>query len=497
MKKKLIRTLALCLSLILSLSVFAAAAEEIDFGAKFDEAMDIYTSLHLYSDPEVDYVREALIATFNENPDFFYEFMNRIYESRDRYSHYMAPQKYEQSYGNTNVMVGIGITIVQDEEDSLLTVKSVSTGGPAAKAGIKPGDKLLFVDNYDVRGFLPAEAAMAVRGKEGSTVEVRVLRGTENLSFTVKRATVALSDISSSIDGKIGYLQIKRFAGISTFIDFIEAYRGFREAEVNTIVLDLRDNLGGDMGCFINIMDNLLPKKDVPYLMTWQAHPLDLSIYQSAGYGFEVNKFVILINEKTASASELLAGGLRDLGYGVVVGKTSTGKGMGQRHIETSTGDEAVVTVLDLKLPVSGSYDGIGIIPDHDVDVKITPYKLPRLTPLVKKTVASKIKPANVKAIEERLALLGYFYGTPDSDWDNHTSFALNMFCRDHGLPRVTSVCTWELTERIDDETRALEERYLFEDTQLDYAMKLAEEYSKSDKKAECVDIDLIDFKRN
>ncbi len=498
MKKSLLRKIALVLVLCFSLSVLAFAADEIDFGKKFDEALSIYTSMTLFAEKEIDYIREALIESFEADPDFFYEFMNRIYEKNDRYSHYMAPQKYEASYGNTNTMVGIGVTISMSEDSEYLTVQSVTSKGPAANAGILPGDKLISADGISLRGFAPVEASMAIRGPEGTYVEIKVLREAETITFKVQRSTLSLSDVNASIiDDKIGYLELKQFDGLRTFVDFIEAYKDFRDAEVNTIILDLRNNRGGSMDCFINIMDNIVPKKDVPYLMTWQAQPMKINVFETEGYGFEINKFVILINEYTASAAELLAGSLQDLGYGVVVGKTSVGKGMGQRHIQTSTGDEAVVTVIDLKLPVSGSYDGIGIKPDFDVDLKYTPYKLPYMTRIVPKTNVSKIKTANVKALEERLSLLGYFYGTPDSNWDEKTVFALNMFCRDMNLPKVTSMCSWELLEEVDEQTKALEQKFLVEDTQLDRAIKLAREYAASDKKAECVDIDLIDFIRN
>ena len=498
MKKSLLRSIALVLALCLSLSLFAFAADEVDYGKKFDEAFGIYTSLTLFKENEIDYIREALIESFEADPDFFYEFMNRIYEKNDRYSHYMAPQKYEASYGNKNTMVGIGVTISMSEDSEYLTVQSVTSKGPAANAGILPGDKLLTADGISLRGFAPAEASMAIRGEAGTYVEIKVLRGTETITFSVQRASLTLSDVNESIiDDKIGYLELKQFEGLRTFIDFIEAYKEFRDAEVNTIILDLRNNRGGSLECFINIMDNIVPKKGVPYLMTWQAQPMNVKVYETEGYGFEINKFVILVNEYTASAAELLAGSLQDLGYGVVVGKTSQGKGMGQRHIQTSTGDEAVVTVLDLKLPTSGSYDGIGIKPDFDVDLKYTPYKLPYMTRIVSRTNVSKIKTANIKALEERLSLLGYFYDTPDNNWDDRTVFALNMFCRDKNLPKVTSMCSWELLEEIDAETKALEQKYIIEDTQLERAIKLAREYAASDKKAECIDLDLIDFIRN
>ena len=496
MKRRFLKIPALILALLMLLSSFAFAGE-IDYGAALDEAVGLYRSNSLFGNPDTDYIRDALIETFEEDPDFFYDFMNKIYEKNDRYSHYMAPKAYEVAYGNTNTMVGIGVTVTSLENEEYLTITSVIMGAPAQKAGIMAGDRLVAVDGMSVKGFLPAEAGLAIRGVSGTTVNVTVLRGEETLSFNVKRDTVALSHVSSSItEDKVGYIKLKYFDGINTFIDFLEAYRSFKDAEVNTVVLDLRDNPGGDMGCFISIIDNVIPKKDVPYLMTWQANPMQLKIFQTEGYGWDFNKFVILINENTASAAELMAGTMQDLGYAVVVGKTSFGKGMGQRHIQTSTGDEAVITVLDLKLPVSGSYDGIGIKPDFDVDMKITPYRLPHLTPLKKNSVASKIKPANVRAIEERLSLLGYFFLTPDDEWDTHTVFAINMFCRDNNLSKVTSVCKWETIAAIDDATRALEEKYLIEDTQLDRAMQIAKEYAKSDKKAECIDINLIDFRR-
>ncbi len=497
MKKSHIRKVALILALTLALSVCALAAEEIDYGAKLDEALSIYKNYSLFGNEDTDYIRDALIASFEENPDFFYDFMNKIYEKNDRYSHYLEPTTYEAAYGNTNVMVGIGVVVSMNLDENVLEISSVTNGGPADLAGLLPGDKIVSVDDINVRGFAPSEAALAIRGTAGTTVKIGFIRGTEQRTVLVKRAVIALSDVSTEIiDEKIGYMKIAQFEGLTTFIDFIEAYHNFRDSGVNTIVLDLRNNRGGSLDCLINMVDNIFPE-EVPYLMTWQAHPLKLTLFESEGYGWEFNKFVILVNENSASASEVLAGSMQELGYAVVVGKTTVGKGMGQRHIETSTGDEAVVSVVDLKLPVNGSYDQIGIIPDYKVDLKKTPYKLPQLTPLKYKSIASKIKTANVKALEERLSLLGYFYGTPDNVWDERTVFAVNMYCRYNDLQKISSSCSWELLLKIDESTKALEEQYIVEDTQLDKALSLAREYAKSDKKAKAIDSSYIDFVKN
>ena len=93
MKKKALRSLALTLALVLSLSVFAFAAEEVDYGLKYDEALTIYNSYTLFDIEGEDYIRDTLISFFEEDPEFFYEFMNRVYGRHDKYSYYLAPQK--------------------------------------------------------------------------------------------------------------------------------------------------------------------------------------------------------------------------------------------------------------------------------------------------------------------------------------------------------------------------------------------------------------------
>ncbi len=497
MKRKVMRSASLVLCVIMLLSCVAFATDsEVDYEAKLDEAIELYRKNSLFGNEDTDYIKDALVEMFEEDDEFFYEFMDRIYSKNDRYSAYMSPTTYEESYELENTMVGIGVVISVEENSEYLKITSVSTG-PAKEAGLLPGDKLATVDGFDVSGFLPAEAGAVVKGKEGTTVKIGVIRGEEYLEFTVKRAPVAISEVTSAkLTDKIGYIKFEHFSGIGGFIDFMEVYDDFEVSGINTIILDLRDNPGGELSCFVNLMDNIVPKKDVPYLMAWQTKPLRLSTFVTEGYGWEFNKFIILVNGNTASAAELMAGSLQDLGYAVVVGETTYGKGMGQVHLETSTGDEAVITGLELKLPVSGGYDCVGIKPDYVVKNRVKKYTLPYLTPLKEKSAISKIKTENVKAVEERLACLGYFYAEPDDTWDRHTVHAINLFCREYGYNSVSSSCSWELIQKIDKETQNLKYKYVMEDTQYEKAYKLAEEYAASDKKAECVDLSRIDFKR-
>ncbi|MBQ9985459.1 MAG: PDZ domain-containing protein [Oscillospiraceae bacterium] len=494
MKKGFIRSVATLLAVVMMLALCAAAAD-VDYNAKIDEALDIYKSFGLFSNDDTDYLREAIVEMMEEDPNLFYEIMERIYSRDDRYSHYLSSEGYEENYQSENTMVGIGVVIAATD-DGYLTVQGVSEG-PAKKAGIQVGDKLVEADGMNIEGYLPEEAVNFIKGKEGTSVRIKVLRGEELLTFNVKRATIATSDVTSAyIDDKIGYIKLSHFNGITSFIDFMKVYDEFEEKGINTVILDLRNNPGGQLDCLINLMDNIIPKADVPYLTTWQAKPLKVTTYTTEGYGWEFNKFVILVNGQTASASEIMAGAMQDLGYAVVVGDTTYGKGRGQVHMETSTGDEAVVTALELKLPVSGGYDAIGIEPDYKVSLRLEQYKLPYLTPLKSKMDASKIKTENVRALEERLRELGYFYSTPDDVWDKRTVHAVNLFCRDNNLTQITSICKWELIQKIDDAAHKLEYKYVPNDTQLEKAIEIAKTYSESDKKAECVDQSVIDFKR-
>ncbi len=496
-KTRFLKIAALLLAFCTVFSFVAMAAEEekeVDYGAKLDVALELYKTYGLFSDENTDYIREGLIELFKEDETLFYKLMDKIYNSEDRYSHYMAPEVYDESYVTASSMVGIGIVVSFDEEKGLV-ITSVSDG-PAKAAGVKAGDVIIAVDGIDVRGYVPSMAVDLIKGEENTSVRVAVMRGDERKDFNITRQKIAISSVSGSkVSDKIGYLKLEHFDGIRAFMDFMDIYDDFRDSGINTIVLDLRDNNGGGLDCLINLIDNIIPEKDIPYLSTWSSKPMSLKTYVTEGYGFEFNKFVILVNERTASAAEVMAGAMQDLGYAVVVGEKTYGKGMAQFHIKLLDGDEAIITTTQLKLPISGSYDGVGIIPDYQVALDIKPYTLPYLMPLKPKSDISKIKTDNILAVEQRLYELGYLYGEPDNVWDTYTVHAINLFCRAEGLSQISSRCSWDIIEKIDEATRALTEKVVITDTQLEKALELAEIYSKSEEKAKCTVLDKIDFR--
>ena len=303
-KRGFLKIAALVLAFCTFFSLAAAAVEEnkTDYGAKLDFAIELYKSYGLFADENTDYIREGLIKLFEEDDELFYKFMDTIYNSGDRYSHYMAPEVYDRSYITESSMVGIGITVSFSETEGLV-ITSVSSG-PAKAAGIKAGDVLVAVDGVDVRSYIPAMVVDLIKGEENTKVKISVMRDGGTVTFNVTRQRITVSSVSASkISDKIGYLKLEHFNGIVAFMDFMNAYDDFRDSGINTIILDLRDNNGGGIDCLVNLIDNIIPEKGVPYMSTWSTKPMSLKTYTTEGYGFEFNKFVILVNERTASAA--------------------------------------------------------------------------------------------------------------------------------------------------------------------------------------------------
>ncbi len=494
-KVSMLRVASLVLVFALSFSLCAFAAEEkVDYGAKLDEARSLYANYGLFSDGKTDYIREALISMFEEDESLFYEFMEKIYSSRDRYSHYMKPEVYDVSYDLYDSMSGIGVSISANEEGAPI-VTDVTYGGPAHEAGIMAGDIFATVDGVDVTNYLPAMIADLVKGKEGTTVRISVIRGDERKSFSVVREVLKVSSVSATALGdNIGYIKLSHFDGIDAFMDFMDAYEGLQENGANTYILDLRNNSGGDMSCLINLMDNIIPEKGIPYMISWQTKPMALSTYTSEGYGKEFNKFIILVNEYTASTAEMMAGALSDLGYAELVGQTTYGKGMAQLHVTTSSGDLAIVTAMQTKLPVRGNYDGEGLVPDHEVALETMKYPMPVMRPLKKYNGISVAHNENIYATEQRLYELGYLYTQPDEVYDQYTIHAINMFCKNNGLPQIKNFCKWEIVEKIDEAVQELAKKNIVLDTQLEEAIKIAKKYAEAKEPAKCIDMSKITF---
>ena len=242
------------------------------------------------------------------------------------------------------------------------------------------------------------------------------------------------------------------------------------------------------MSCLINIMDQVIPDKDMPYLMTRQSNPMRLKTYASEGYGWEFNKMVILVNENTASAAEIMAGALQDLGYAEMVGVPTHGKGMGQEHIELSDGSYAIISAYELMLPITGKYEGKGVWPKHYIEQTIIPKKEVKLADLDFKRGLNYAMTQNVLGVEQRLEKMGYLSGKADATPDFKTFHAINKFQKERGIAQTDGYCDEATVKAID----AAYKEYLkvpdIVDSQMNLAMSLARKGAMSNMKPTPID---------
>lgn len=304
----------------------------------------------------------------------------------DPYSDYYSAEEYRESMESwSGKYKGIGVYITKDEATGAMAVVRPIPGGPAEEAGIKSGDMIIKADDFDLRGITLTEAAEEhIKGEAGTYVKLTVLRGEEELLFYVERRELDSETVFPSVigyeDRTYGYMYISQFEG-STYDNFVKAVDDFTEKAVDGIVVDLRDNPGGDMNVCLNMADYILPDNIGTYsgsgftdLQTGKTLLLTVRM-KSAGDscyfcidGHECDiPMIILVNANSASASEIFTGVMSAYGY-PVAGTTTYGKGIVQtvRMLYDMSGIK--YTSGEYILPDSKRIHGTGITPAYYVE---------------------------------------------------------------------------------------------------------------------------------
>lgn len=285
----------------------------------------------------------------------------------DKYTYYMSEETLEQYLENTNGNFdGVGIE-VYTTQDGEVVISRVMEGQPAQKAGMQEGDVIIGVDGEDMRGKLIADVAAKIRGKAGTEVTIEVLRKStgETLKMTMQRAVVVMESVDSRmINGNIGYISISGFKE-NTYEQFKAALDTLQKGGMKGLVLDLRDNPGGLVKSVYQIGEELLPEGTMVYTLDKQEKRDDL---KCDGEYLDI-PLVVLVNENSASASEILAGAVKDTGRGTLVGMQTFGKGLVQRLFTLPDGSGLNVTIQKYYTPKGTSIHGIGIEPDEVVQL--------------------------------------------------------------------------------------------------------------------------------
>lgn len=290
----------------------------------------------------------------------------------DEYTEYYTKEEMdsfeEDTLGN---FTGIGIYMVKDTENNVIKVLTPIDGTPAYNAGIQPGDIISKVDGVEYTGEQMTEAANKIKGKVGTTVKLGIIRGTENLELEIKRENIKINHVESkTLDNNVGYLKLSTFdEGCAD--EFKQKYDEINANQnIKALILDLRNNGGGLVEEALNIADYFTDKDSKLLITVDKKEKEEIRKAKQSKY---INvPVIVLINENTASASEILAGALRDNGIAKIVGTKSYGKGVIQEVLTLQDGTGIKITTNEYFTPNKTKINKVGIEPDETVNLPET-----------------------------------------------------------------------------------------------------------------------------
>ncbi len=291
----------------------------------------------------------------------------------DPYSEYYTKEELEKvTQDNEGIYYGIGAYVSMDTTLSMPKISGIIADTPAEEAGLRENDVIAAVGDVSTYQMTTQEAVTYIRGEEGTKVELTIYREGEPdyLYFSVERRKVESPTVNSEMMGAVGYLQITSFDEV-TVHQFTDAYEELKKQGMKGLIIDVRSNPGGLLTSVLDISRQILPKGRIVYTEDKYGQKNE---YTCDGKNEIDIPLVVLINGNSASASEILAGAVKDYGIGTIVGTTTYGKGVVQNIFALSDGSAVKLTISNYFTPNGNNIHGIGIIPDVEVELDADKY---------------------------------------------------------------------------------------------------------------------------
>lgn len=289
----------------------------------------------------------------------------------DPYSEYYSMEELEDAVNsNQGISYGIGAYISMNKQMNMAMINGVMEDSPAQKAGLREGDIIYKVGEEFTQGMSLTKVVSMVKGREGTTVQLTIYREGEAdyLDMEIVRAKqIEANTVNSGMiedHENIGYIQIVEFDGV-TVDQYTEAMAVLKEQGMEAMILDLRSNPGGDLTAVVDIARKILPAGLVVYTEDKNGKRME---YTCDGKNELQIPLVVLVNEYSASASEILAGAIQDYNKGTLIGTTTYGKGIVQRIHRLDDGTALKLTVSAYFTPSGRNIHGIGIEPDIELE---------------------------------------------------------------------------------------------------------------------------------
>jgi carboxyl-terminal processing protease len=285
----------------------------------------------------------------------------------DPYTEYFSPKDAEAfNMELEGSFSGIGAELGKDKDGNLVVISPI-TGFPAEKAGLRPQDMILKINDESTAGMGVNDAVSKIRGPKNTEVTLTILRNkTEDVTLKIKRADITIPSVKWNIlDGNIGYLQVSQYNRDTPSLA-IEAAKEFKQKNVKSVILDLRGNPGGRLEAAVGLSSLWL--KNGTTVLKEKRGGVVTRTYPANGNDFLAGiPTVVLVNAGSASASEITAGALRDNNAATIIGEKSYGKGVVQEIMSLAKGAELKVTVAQWVRPNGENIDKKGISPDKEI----------------------------------------------------------------------------------------------------------------------------------
>ncbi len=286
----------------------------------------------------------------------------------DPYSEYYDQEETDEFMESTSgEYVGIGAVLSEDQKTGIITILTVYEDSPAMEAGLKDEDILYKVEDQDVTGVELTDVVALIKGEAGTQVELTVLRGeaAEEITVTAVREKVeAVMVQTKMLEDDIGYLALTEFDTVA-FDQYEEGLKELREQGMKGLIVDLRNNPGGNLEVVCEILNIMLPEGLIVYTEDKNGNKKE---YECDGKNPFTDPLVVLVNGNSASASEIYAGAIQDYGIGKIVGTQTYGKGVVQQLFDLGDGSSLKLTVSQYFTPKGRSINDVGITPDVEVE---------------------------------------------------------------------------------------------------------------------------------
>jgi carboxyl-terminal processing protease len=321
--------------------------------------------------------QQYLSHTYTSKKQAYTAIRKMVAKLGDRYTEFFDPQEFKALDGElSGSLTGIGVELTEDQKTKALTVVAPIKDSPAFVAGILPEDIIIQIDQKLTTGMSLQDAVKRIQGSVGTQIVLKIKRGSETHVFKLTRATIPINPVAYQAQdtsvGKIGYIQVPEFTETAPQ-EMLQAIEALEKQQVQGYILDLRSDPGGLLDSCLKMTSMWLKKGEIVSLVNRNKVK---EHYDVSGYVLTNKPLVILVNQGSASASEILSGALQDANRAKLIGTRTFGKGLVQSVEPLSDGSALKYTIARYYTPKGRDINHVGIVPDVKVEISVAQLKL-------------------------------------------------------------------------------------------------------------------------